>query len=127
MLFILYLHAEGLISDAQFVHVTREHFSKRPKLGTLAIENGMLDVKEVMSIFRAQADELDTPFGQLAIRLGMLTQDDLARLLLKQSDARPSPAQIAVACGYVTQEDVDAHQLRFHNRMSEPASSSSTG
>ncbi|MCA9217759.1 MAG: hypothetical protein KDB27_32040 [Planctomycetales bacterium] len=116
MWFACYLHKKGIITGDQFAEAVREQLSRRPLLGAIAIQSGKLSVKQVMRVFTVQADDLEKAFGELAIELGFLTEEDLAQLLLEQANSAPQLSEILVETGALTREQMldELAQYRSH-------------
>lgn len=73
------------------------------KFGAIAVNGGMLSIKQVMKVFEMQADELDTPFGEIAVRLGFLSRRELADIDTEQSTDVPGFGPILVEFGVLTE------------------------
>ena len=78
-----YLWHSGLVSQDAMLRAIGGYYSSRPKIGKLALEAGLLGIKEINTILRAQAD-CPRPFGELAIQLGYLDQSQVEMLIGRQ-------------------------------------------
>ena len=78
-----YLWDSGLVSQDAMLRAIGGYFSTRPKIGQLALEEGILGIKEINAILGAQADS-PQPFGELAIQLGYLDQSQVEMLIGRQ-------------------------------------------
>src|SRR3712207_5774326 len=85
MQFAMYLVDNGVISCEEFFEALKLQLHSRPQLGALAIETRRLSFRQVFAILRTQCDEPNELFGEIAVRLGFLTQDDVAQLLAEQN------------------------------------------
>ena len=109
MQFGLYLVKQGVITSAEFVEALEHQFTTRPQLGALAIELGLLSVREVFFILRAQANDPKEMFGELAISESLLTEDELVGLLYRQSLRAQPIGQIVVELGFASADEIERH------------------
>ena len=107
MWFASILHEQGVITGDQFAAAVREQLLRRPLLGMIAVQQGKLTVRQVREIFSAQATCLKKPFGEIAIELGMITEEELSELLFMQSNSVPQLRDILVELGILTEEQVE--------------------
>lgn len=87
MQFAEYLVDNGTITCEELFESLKLQTHSRPQLGALAIETRRLTCRQVFAILRAQCDQPEALFGELAVRLGYLTDDDLQHLLVEQAVA----------------------------------------
>ncbi len=125
MQFGIFLVDRRVISAEQFVEAVRQQLQHRVPLGQLAIENGMLSVREVFEVLRAQSQAENEPFGETAIDRGMLTKAEVAELLLLQADRRPELPEILVELGYLTDEQYNDEMAAFRRSVERRGSGSS--
>lgn len=118
MHFGMFLYKEGAISAEQLIEVFAMQGEQTQPLGVVAMEAGKLGVRDVLSILRVQSDLPNDRFGDIAIDLGLLTQADLAELLLRQSDSTPTVEQCLEALGILSQEQL-AEELAAYRRERE--------
>ncbi|MDG2224595.1 MAG: hypothetical protein P8L85_24650 [Rubripirellula sp.] len=102
------LYQDGRISAEQFADAICQLTSKRKKLGQIAMEKRFLSVKQVMDILAEQARNPSAKFGELAISLGLLNDNDVAELLGHQTQDAPSLSSILLELGYISPEDLQA-------------------
>ncbi|MBX3437453.1 MAG: hypothetical protein KF861_08190 [Planctomycetaceae bacterium] len=100
------LCVKQVITTAQFAEAVELQLSRRPSLGTLAVQRGMMTVDQVTAVSAQQSDEPDRAFGELAVDLGFLAREQLARLMFEQSDQAPSLGDILVEIGALTAEEL---------------------
>jgi hypothetical protein len=96
MKFGLYLKSKGVISADQLVAALEVQQSKMVPLGQLAIEEGILTARQVFTVLCSQSDSPHERFGEAAIDLGLMTRDELMRLLVIQMDRKLSPVDILI-------------------------------
>lgn len=101
MKFGLYLIERGEISAEQLIRAMILQVESRPPLGQLAIEEGLISAREVLSILRIQSDYAEDRFGEIGVEMGLLTRRDVASLLLTQSDRQPPLEQTLVQIGAI--------------------------
>jgi uncharacterized protein YaaQ len=95
MWFATYLYRRGLVSAEQIIEASIRQSDRRIPLGRLALECKKLSIHQVAKILDAQIEE-GQRFGQLAIRMGFLSERDVAYLLMVQNDRLPALRQILV-------------------------------
>ena len=105
MWFASHLFAKKLITGDQFAQAVRLQLERRPRIGALVISRGLLTIKQVMAVLSAQADNLERPFGELAVELGYLTREQLAELLFEQDRQAPPLGTILLELGALSVDD----------------------
>lgn len=101
-----HLYSEGKISGDQFASACVEQICRRKPLGAIALQHDMLTMKQVMRILGEQSTVSGLPFGEVAIRLKLLTSDQVAQLLHFQTANVPTVEEIIVELGWLTEEEV---------------------
>ncbi|MCA9241323.1 MAG: hypothetical protein KDA37_14030 [Planctomycetales bacterium] len=117
MRFELRLFHEGLISAEQLVSALERQIEQMPKLGQVAIEEGLLTVSELFSVLRVQADLPQERFGETAVELNLLTREEVAALLLLQSDRKRPLHEILIEQGAIPAEIVHSRLEAFKRGM----------
>jgi hypothetical protein len=107
MQFGLYLHRKGVITADELVAALEVQARNLVRIGQLALEECLLSARDIFDILRAQHDSPHEPFGELAIRLGLLTRAELMRLLMIQADRRVPLGDILVRQGVLTEQRAD--------------------
>jgi len=74
----------GAISSSDVVAAVRKRQAERTRIGKLALEAGMLTVRQVFAIVAKQG-KTKRPFGETAISLGFMSQDDVDCLMAIQA------------------------------------------
>ncbi|NOY42964.1 MAG: hypothetical protein GXP26_14155 [Planctomycetes bacterium] len=118
MHFGLYLVKHGVITSAQFTEALECQLLSRPQLGALAIEQGKLSVKEIFRILQAQADDPKKLFGELAVKAGMISEDELESLLYRQSTCTLPMVKIIVELGFVTADVAQECLVEYRSETS---------
>jgi len=118
----MYLVDNGLLSTDAFYKALKLQLSSRPQLGTLAIKTRRLTVKQMFVILQEQCDTPQEMFGEIAIRLGYLTNEDLNLLLDEQSRHMASLHDVLVEHGFLSGEVVDQQYAAYRQttRQAEP-------
>lgn len=110
MHFGLYLKHRGIISSEQLVAACETQLHSLTRIGQLALEEGLLTPRGVFDVLRAQSESPHKRFGEVAIELGLMSRDELLKLLVIQADRRPQIADVLVHQGVLT-EDQMRHEL----------------
>ena len=116
MWFAFDLIDEGRISPTDFVAALRQQMRCRPPLGQLAVVRGLMTMDQVFRVLARQS-ETNEPFGELAIELGFLNREDLCGLILSQLDSVPPLEDILVECGAIKKADLDAALERLRGEL----------
>ncbi len=119
MQFGMYLVENGVITCEEFFEALKLQLRTRPQLGALAIEKRKLNVRQVFGVLRSQCDSPDDLFGELAVKLGYLTEEDLAWLLHEQAVRVKPFTELLAELGILTAEDVEK-QFRAYRQALEP-------
>ena len=122
--FGLYLKKRGIISAEQLVDALEVQLNTLVPIGQLALEEGILSVRDIFTILRAQSDSPHERFGELAIELGLMTRDELMRLLMIQADRKRSLSEILVWQGMLTERRAST-ELAAYRRASDAAATGS--
>ncbi len=118
MHFGLYLVKHGVITSTQFIEALERQILSRPQLGALALEQGKLSVKEIFQVLQAQADDPRKLFGEIAVKAGMLSEDDLESLLYRQSIRTLPMSKIIVELGFVTADVAEECLVEYRSTTS---------
>jgi hypothetical protein len=117
MQFGIYLVENGIISTEEFFEATKLHLRSRPQLGSLAIQTRKLNFRQVFAILRAQCDSPNELFGELAVSLGYLTQEDLSQLLSEQAMRSKGFVDVLVESGLMSADLVEQHYGEYRRCM----------
>ena len=115
MRFGVYLMRRDVITADQLVEALEEQLKRQPPLGQLAIEEGVLTVREVVEVLQLQAKLASTRFGDAAMQLGVLTREQVADLLMQQTDRIPPLTDIVAELGF-TNDQTLADELACYRR-----------
>src|SRR3954470_22318611 len=88
MHFGLYLKKKGIISAEQLVDALESQLATMPRIGQLALEEGIISPRDIFDVLLAQSNSPNEMFGELAIQMGLMTRNELMRLLMVQADRR---------------------------------------
>jgi hypothetical protein len=122
MLFGKYLVERGIINADEFYRAFKAQLASRPQLGMLAMRRRLLSVSQVFHVLGAQCDSPSELFGDLAVRLGFLTSNDVTELLREQSDLMTPFADIVVDLGILDSDQVEAYHREFKAAMEQAMS-----
>lgn len=126
MHFGLYLKNKGMISAEQLVVALETQLTTLPRIGQLAMEEGIISPRDIFEILRAQSHSPGVRFGDLAIEMGLMTRDDLMRLLMIQADRKRPISEILVEQGVLTEAQVTAEMAAYRRSQSKPAAAKSS-
>lgn len=123
MWFAAYLCDRHVITYEQFAEAVQLQQSRKPPLGLVAIRTGQLTIREVVAVLAKQMTHPAMQFGEIAVDLGFITEQELGGLLLRQVQSTPSMSDILVEIGALTPEEVDRYQreARTAARNQEPS------
>jgi len=119
MQFAMYLVDNGVINCDEFFEAMKLQMKTRPQLGALAMETRKLSCRQVFSILRAQCDEPNTLFGELAMRLGYLSEQELSDLLAEQAVRVKPLIDILAENDILSPEACDFHYAEYRRCMRE--------
>jgi hypothetical protein len=114
MHFGLYLKKKGIISAEQFVAALETQLATLPRIGQLALEEAILSPRDIFNVLHAQRRSPDVRFGELAIEMGLMTRNELMRLLMIQADRKRPFAEIVVSEGMLSESLVAQEVNEFH-------------
>ena len=100
-----YLIEEGAISSSQLREALDLMESDYEKLGELAVKLGYLRKEDVARLHREQR-YVDSPLGELAIERALMTREQLEELLSRQRDTRLRIGEALVRLGYIQEEKI---------------------
>jgi hypothetical protein len=108
MHFGLYLKKKGVITAEQLVAAAEVQLASLTRIGQLALEESILSPRDIFEVLRAQSASPNERFGDLAIEMGLMTRDELMRLLMLQADRRRTIADILISQRVLTKQQVAA-------------------
>jgi len=104
----VHLYQLGLMDAETALKVLAARIDRRVPLGRLAVERGLLTVKDVMRVLANQADDpAGLRFGEMAVSLGLLSLEELEWLLREQAKAVPSEVELAMEIGGVGRANIE--------------------
>jgi hypothetical protein len=85
------------------------------RIGQLAIEERLMSARDVFHVlhFQRRRPEPWERFGEIAIKMGLITQDELQSLLLLQMDRKLSLREVLVRQGVLTPLEMERHLAAF--------------
>jgi hypothetical protein len=119
MQFGVFLVDNGVITCDEFFEAVKLQLRTRPQLGGLAIERRKLNARQVFSVLREQCDSPVDLFGELAVQLGYLTNDELSELVHEQLLRVRPLSEILVEMDLLTPEARDVHYREFRRTMEQ--------
>jgi hypothetical protein len=122
MQFGIYLVENGVITCEEFFEALKLQVRTRPTIGGLAIEKRKLNVRQVFSVLRQQCDSPADLFGELAVKAGYISGEELASLIHEQTTRVRPFSDILVELEILSPEVVDDH-IREYRHVHEHADS----
>jgi hypothetical protein len=119
MQFAMYLVENGVISCEEFFEALKLQLHSRPQLGALAIDTRRLTFRQVSAILRVQCEEPNELFGEIAVRLGYLTEEQLAELLAEQASRAQPLAEVLVENGFISAALAEQHYAEYRRCLQE--------
>src|SRR3954467_6786992 len=116
MHFAVYLKNKGIISAEQLVAALEAQLATPPRIGQLALEEGIMSPRDIFDVLLAQRKSPDVRFGELAIEMGLITRNELMRLLMIQADRKRPLADMLVREGILSELRVAEEMAQFHSR-----------
>jgi hypothetical protein len=114
-----FLYYSGRISWAAMVEAISWQRQQRPAVGRIAVEFGFLTPVEVMEVIerRRRAGASDVPFGEFALRIGMITQFERLAMVGRQTRLQRPIGQFFVERGLIVEPEFDElrRQIVRHN------------
>jgi hypothetical protein len=114
MHFGLYLKNKGIISAEQLVAALEAQLATLPRIGQLALEEGIISPRGIFEVLQAQRRSPDVRFGELAIEMRLITRSELTRLLMIQADRKRPLAEVFVKEGILNERQVSQEMAEFH-------------
>lgn len=121
MRFGLYLVRRGYVAPRDLVAAFEKQQRELPRLGQLAIEEGMLTAREVFEVMHHQTPLAEERFGERAVELGLLTRREVAELLMVQSDRCRPVAEVLVERGVLSPEEERQAREAYHAELERGA------
>lgn len=121
-LFGVYLVERGLATPSDIVRALDRQRQRQVPLGTLALRNRFLTMKQVFAVLNSQSENRRR-FGDIARDLGYLTDDQLHVLLAQQASSRPMLGELLVDMGVLDERSMQAVHDAFKGRETAPCSS----
>jgi hypothetical protein len=115
MHFGLYLKNKGIISAEQLVAALEAQIVKLPRIGQLALEEGIISPRDIFDVLQAQRRSPDMRFGDLAIEMGLLSRSELMRLLMIQADRKRPLADVFVRERILSERQVAEEMTKFRS------------
>jgi hypothetical protein len=121
MHFGLYLHRKGIISSDQLVAALEAQLNCLVPIGQLALEAGILSARDLFTVLRAQNEAPHERFGEVAIELRLMTEDELMRLLMTQSHRKRPLSEILVNQRTLNPQQMKTQLKAYRRELLEPA------
>ncbi len=110
-----YLLYDGKIDEYELSLSLDFQKQKHLTIGILAVQEGVLDDKQLCDILDCQRLRGNVLFGELAVELGFLSQDDVDTLLEMQDESHIKIGEVLILLGAITREDMEKELKEFHS------------
>lgn len=112
MLFEISLVRKGIVTADDFVRALEMQIELRQPIGRICLEQKRLTMNQLFLVL-AEGTGQKLPFGEIAIQLGFLTREDLAEMLLVQSERTPTLSECLVQAGALDGEELERERRLF--------------
>lgn len=126
MHFGLYLKKKGIISAEQLVAALEVQLATLPRIGQLALEEGLISPRDIFNVLQAQRRSPDVRFGDLAIEMGLMTRNELIRLLMIQADRKRPLADVFITEGILSEQLVAREMAEFRQLQANRRAANAT-
>src|ERR1051326_7883027 len=113
MHFGLYLKKKGILTADQLVAALEIQLTTLPRIGQLALEEGIISPRDIFDVLRAQRESPGIRFGELAIEMNLMTRDELTRLLMIQANRNRPLIKIVIERGMLSPEQAAVEVPEF--------------
>ena len=113
-----YLINRGLVMEDDIPHALDIQRKQTEAIGKIAQSEGMLTPEQVVKVLATQSDK-PIFFGEAAIWLGFMTAEDLDRLLKKQARNRKPIGEILVDMGVLDKTVLKRELKNYQKKMDE--------
>ena len=117
MEFALSLIDNGILTPEEFVEAVKLQVHARPQIGTLAVQLRKLNCRQVFAVLDKQCKAPAERFGDLAVELGYLAEEDLNELLATQSRRTPPMWEILIENRILPSAIVEEHHRVYRQSV----------
>ena len=121
MWFASYLYKSSVITGDQFAQVVTTQLDRQPLIGQVAVKEKALKPQQLLRVLEVQSEDHDRSFGNIALDLGYLTEQQLSHLVVKQAQSVDTTAQILVELGIFSQERMELELEKARHDMKSRA------
>ncbi|MCK5231352.1 MAG: hypothetical protein KAR13_13855 [Desulfobulbaceae bacterium] len=116
--FCQFLIKRGFVNTEDIYEALNVQKNQKIPIGKIALKEKILSVKQVFKILN---DQVDNPklFGEIAIGLGYLNENDVALLLNIQRSIISPIVDILVDTGIISPENCDKFKEEFYQKTSQ--------
>ncbi len=121
MIFGEYLVEQKIILPVDLERALELQKTDRVPLGQLALQNGLIDNKQLFRILSRQRkpEEMNKTFGKLAVEMEYLSQEQVETLLERQTHTNRLLGEILVSLGSVSQKALIKALKKFRSENKE--------
>lgn len=115
--FLNFLYSKKKLSEEQVKTILDIQFHEKPPVGTIARELGLLSNQDIMEIIQIQINnENKIMFGELAVKLGKLTTEQVSKILEKQNGKIPESKDILMRKKFIPAAECVKLFLEFQSQ-----------
>jgi hypothetical protein len=116
-----YLVEQNIIREKDLARALEIQKTDRVPLGQLALQNGLIDNKQLFRILSRQRkpEDKDKSFGKLAVEMEYLNQEQIETLLERQTHTNRLLGEILVTQGLVSQMELIKALKKFRSQSKE--------
>lgn len=115
-MFLSFLVHRGVVTGSELEEAKEKHHRSGIPLDQLAAAENLLTTAELDSIAVEQCRAHER-FVDTAVRLGLLSRADVARLLSRQNQSRPSMETILVEMGAIGAAELEGERLAYRDHF----------
>lgn len=116
LLFGQYLYYAGQISLSTLIKAIVWQRLQRPSVGAIAVSWGWMEGHDIVDILRCR--KFGEKFGECALRTGLISRNQLSRLLEKQKQVQPPIGKFFLEQNILTSGDIfkQVVDMKMHNK-----------
>jgi len=121
-----FLVTRGVVNEEAVINALNLQKERTLPIGKIALREKLLSVKQVFHILNEQGKNYNNGqqgknyklFGQIAVELGYLTEQDVRKLLEIQQKSRPLLGELLVEIGALSQHELERELAEYSRYVS---------
>lgn len=119
--YAVYLVRVGAITPDDLVTAMEVQHRRREPFGKIALKSRKLTVRQTAEILNHQANHPAQRFGEIAVQMGFMTEDDVSAILQIQKANIPTLEEVFVSEGMLTADQLDRWSQAYQQEMRRSA------